>query len=74
MYLVNLSENDFVRQKNKWLAKIAKWVQENNPGPIIPYSAQFEQSLEAFPTEEARQRYLKVINTLNLLFTISCGN
>ncbi|BAM40987.1 GTP-binding protein [Theileria orientalis strain Shintoku] len=59
VYLVNLSENDFVRQKNKWLAKIAKWVQENNPGPIIPYSAQFEQSLEAFPTEEARQSYLK---------------
>ncbi|UKK01118.2 GTP-binding protein [Theileria orientalis] len=63
VYLVNLSENDFVRQKNKWLAKIAKWVQENNPGPIIPYSAQFEQSLEAFPTEEARQSYLKDKNS-----------
>ncbi|EKX73399.1 GTP-binding protein family member protein [Theileria equi strain WA] len=59
VYLVNLSENDFVRQKNKWLAKIAKWVQDNNPGPIIPYSAQFELSLEAFDTPEAKEGYLK---------------
>ncbi len=27
VYLVNLSEKDYIRKKNKWLAKIAAWVQ-----------------------------------------------
>lgn len=88
VYLVNLSEKDFLRQKNKWLAKIAMWVADNNPGPIVPYSAQFEQSLEAFDTEEARAEYLKdkngasskidkIISTgyscLNLIHYFTCG-
>ncbi|ORM41186.1 Obg-like ATPase 1 [Babesia sp. Xinjiang] len=88
VYLVNLSEKDFVRQKNKWLAKIAKWVAENNPGPIVPYSAQFEQALEAFDTDEAREAYLKDKNgatskidkiissgyaCLNLIHYFTCG-
>ncbi|KAK1932771.1 GTP-binding protein YchF domain containing protein [Babesia divergens] len=88
VYLVNLSEKDFLRQKNKWLAKIAKWVADNNPGPIVPYSAQFEQTLEAFDTDEARAEYLKdkngasskidkIISTgyscLNLIHYFTCG-
>ncbi|CCJ29121.1 unnamed protein product, partial [Pneumocystis jirovecii] len=35
IYLVNLSEKDYLRQKNKWLPKIATWVKDNNPGDII---------------------------------------
>ena len=27
VYLVNLSEKDYIRKKNKWLAKLAAWVQ-----------------------------------------------
>ncbi len=27
VYLVNLSANDFIRKKNKWLAKIHAWIQ-----------------------------------------------
>ncbi|KAK2196055.1 bifunctional Ribosome-binding ATPase YchF-Obg-like ATPase 1/TGS-like/YchF [Babesia duncani] len=88
VYLVNLSEADFIRQKNKWLAKIAKWVADNNPGPVVPYSAQFEQSLEAFDTPEALENYLKdkkgacskidkIISVgysaLNLLHYFTCG-
>ncbi|KAI3653967.1 hypothetical protein MP228_000686 [Amoeboaphelidium protococcarum] len=30
VYLVNLSERDFVRKKNKWLAKIKAWVDANS--------------------------------------------
>lgn len=26
VYLINLSEADYIRKKNKWLAKIAKWI------------------------------------------------
>lgn len=33
--LVNLSEKDFARKKNKWLTKIKAWVDETNPGDLI---------------------------------------
>lgn len=60
VYLVNMSEKDFIRQKNKWLAKIHSWVQENVTGPIIPYSAVFENKLAELPDEAAREKYIKV--------------
>jgi obg-like ATPase 1 len=28
-YLVNMSEKDYVRQKNKWLVGISEWVKNN---------------------------------------------
>lgn len=46
VYLVNMSERDFVRQKNKWLPKIKEWVDANGGGPIIPYSAAFEMEYQ----------------------------
>jgi len=43
LYLVNLSEKDFIRKKNKWLAKIKAWIDENDPGAqLIPFSGTFE--------------------------------
>mmetsp|Transcript_48783 Transcript_48783/g.74240 ORF Transcript_48783/g.74240 Transcript_48783/m.74240 type:complete len:85 (+) Transcript_48783:627-881(+) len=47
IYLVNLSEADFKRKKNKWLPKIAEWIKDPNnvEGPIIPYSADFEKKI-----------------------------
>lgn len=45
IYLVNLSEEDFKRKKNKWLAKIKKFIDENIEGMIIPYSAVYEKLL-----------------------------
>jgi obg-like ATPase 1 len=46
VYLVNLSERDYIRQKNKHLPKIAAWIQEHSPGdPIIPMSVSFEERL-----------------------------
>lgn len=59
VYLVNMSEKDFIRQKNKWLAKIHAWVQENVTGPIIPYSAIFENKLAELPDDAAREKYIK---------------
>jgi obg-like ATPase 1 len=43
-YLVNLSEADFKRKGNKWLAKLQEWITKNNPGPIIPFSAEYEKN------------------------------
>eukprot|EP01054_Gregarina_sp_Poly1_P010034 Gregarina_sp_Poly_1__10033@NODE_672_length_6835_cov_143_220597_g507_i0_p2_GENE_NODE_672_length_6835_cov_143_220597_g507_i0NODE_672_length_6835_cov_143_220597_g507_i0_p2_ORF_typecomplete_len392_score65_32YchFGTPase_C/PF06071_13/4_6e39MMR_HSR1/PF01926_23/4_8e28MMR_HSR1/PF01926_23/1_9e03FeoB_N/PF02421_18/8_1e08FeoB_N/PF02421_18/33MnmE_helical/PF12631_7/0_047Roc/PF08477_13/0_1Roc/PF08477_13/3_3e03Dynamin_N/PF00350_23/1_6AAA/PF00004_29/0_37TrwB_AAD_bind/PF10412_9/0_39RsgA_GTPase/PF03193_16/0_77RsgA_G len=61
VYLVNLSQTDFIRQKNKWLPKIAKWVQEKLPGPVIPFSAEFEQKLAELESDEAKADYIKSV-------------
>ena len=55
-YLVNLSEKDYARKKNKWLPKIKAGVDEHNPGdPIIPFSVAFEERLSLLPEEEREQ-------------------
>ena len=46
IFLVNMSKNDFLRKKNKWLVKLKTWLDENRPGEkFIPYSAAMEQEL-----------------------------
>ena len=37
VYLVNLSEKDYARKKNKWLVKLFEWVQQHGGDPIIPF-------------------------------------
>ncbi|KAG5220845.1 P-loop containing nucleoside triphosphate hydrolase protein [Salix suchowensis] len=52
-YLVNLSEKDYVRKKNKWLPKIKAWIDANNPGdPLIPFSVALEERLAPLSDEE----------------------
>lgn len=58
IYLVNLSERDFTRQKNKWLNGINTWVNENLPGPIIPFSAELENTLADMTSEQDKLKYL----------------
>ncbi|KAK2463492.1 hypothetical protein APHAL10511_004578 [Amanita phalloides] len=54
-YLVNLSEKDFIRKKNKWLPKIKAWIDQNNPGdPLIPFSVAFEERLVSLSAEEKK--------------------
>eukprot|EP00043_Microstomoeca_roanoka_P011125 m.105053 g.105053 ORF g.105053 m.105053 type:complete len:471 (-) comp15101_c0_seq1:134-1546(-) len=60
IYLVNLSERDYARKKNKWLAKIKAWVDEHEVnGILIPYSAQLEYTLACLPDQQARDEYCK---------------
>ncbi|XP_014669913.1 PREDICTED: obg-like ATPase 1 [Priapulus caudatus] len=59
IYLVNLSERDYIRKKNKWLLKIKEWVDKNDPGAmIIPFSGALETKLLEMADEE-RAPYLK---------------
>lgn len=52
VYLVNLSEKDYIRQKNKHLPKVAEWIKEHATGdPIIPISISFEERLTRFATD-----------------------
>jgi len=62
VFLINLSEKDFIRKKNKHLPKIAEWIKEHAPGdPIIPLSVSFEERLTRFETEEeAKEEQKKV--------------
>ncbi|KAF9574145.1 hypothetical protein EC968_007240 [Mortierella alpina] len=67
IYLVNLSETDFIRKKNKWLAKIHAWVQNNNPGDVlIPFSGALESRISEMD-EAAREEELKKIGTQSSL-------
>lgn len=59
IYLVNLSEKDFIRKKNKWLPKIKEYVDKNDPGAmIIPFSGAFENKLIEFESDEERTAFL----------------
>ncbi|XP_047469808.1 obg-like ATPase 1 [Penaeus chinensis] len=67
IYLVNLSEKDYIRRKNKWLVKIKEWIDANDPGAIcIPFSGVFELKL-ADMEPEARADYLKENNLSSAL-------
>ena len=60
IYLVNLSERDYKRKKNKWLGKIKQWIDEHESNPIIiPYSADYELQLALMPDEESRAKAIE---------------
>jgi obg-like ATPase 1 len=52
VYLVNISEKDYINKKNKWLGNIAKWVQAHGGGKIIPYSVAFEIAYDESTNKE----------------------
>uniref|UniRef100_A0A7S4FYP3 Obg-like ATPase homolog n=1 Tax=Eutreptiella gymnastica TaxID=73025 RepID=A0A7S4FYP3_9EUGL len=59
VYVINLSENDYKRKKNKYLPKIHAWVQQQAGGGImIPYSGALEAKLQEMPEDE-QAAYLK---------------
>lgn len=58
-YLLNMTERDFIKKKNKWLVKIKQFLDENDKGAMcIPFSAQYEQKLLDMGDEE-REAYIK---------------
>ncbi|KAI9768359.1 MAG: hypothetical protein M1840_004968 [Geoglossum simile] len=68
VYLVNLSERDYIRQKNKHLPKIAQWIKEHSEGdPIIPLSICFEERLTRFETDEEVEKECKSLGTKSAL-------
>lgn len=68
IYLVNLSEKDYVRKKNKWLVKIKEWIDTSDPGAmVILFSCQLEMNLQDMQSDEEREKYLKEHNTQSAL-------
>ncbi|KAK4315033.1 hypothetical protein Pmani_013719 [Petrolisthes manimaculis] len=67
IYLVNLSEKDYIRKKNKWLVKIKDWIDTNDPGAmLIPFSGAYELKL-ADMEPEAKEQFLKDSNATSAL-------
>ena len=59
VYLVNIGRDEYITKKNKWLVKIQNWIKENGGGPMIPFSAEYEQEVLATagsPDKEARDK------------------
>jgi obg-like ATPase 1 len=68
IYLVNLSEKDFIRKKNKWLPKIKEYIDKNDPGAtVIPFSGTFEQKLMDFETDDERKAYCEETKCTSIL-------
>ena len=65
---MNLSEKDYIRQKNKYLPKIAEWVKANATGdPIIPISVSFEDRLTRLDGDAAVDEECKTLGTKSAL-------
>lgn len=45
IYVVNLSQKNFIRKGSKWLPKINEWVKSHGGGQILPVSVDFEEQL-----------------------------
>ena len=68
VYLINLSEKDYIRQKNKHLPKVVEWIKTNSPGdPILPISISFEERLTRYETEAEVEEECKKLGTKSAL-------
>ncbi len=57
VYIINISEEDYIKKKNRFLPKINKWIQEHGGGPMVPFSAEFEQKVTGAGTDpEVRKK------------------
>jgi len=69
VYLVNMSEEDYIKKKNKWLVKIKQWVDNNTkeaPEVIIPICVSLEAKLVDMGADEAAE-YLKKIGSTSII-------
>ncbi|KAJ8019879.1 Obg-like ATPase 1 [Holothuria leucospilota] len=74
IYLINLSEKDYIRKKNKWLPKIKEWIDANDKGAmIIPFSASLELKLFEMEEEEKEKYLADCSTTSNLDKIITSG-
>jgi len=77
VYLINLSPEDYINKKNKWLKKIKDAIDANCPGEIIPYSAEHEKVELVSKDLNKRTMIPKIIksgyNALDLIYFFTAG-
>jgi len=70
IYLINLSETDYIKKKNKWLPKIKEWIDANDSGAVaIPFSGALESKLVEM-SEEDQKMFLEAHKTSSALSKI----
>jgi len=70
VYLVNIDEKDYLAAKNKWLAKIHKWVTEKSPSSVvIPFCATFETKIKGMELDE-KKKYLEECKSKSMMTKI----
>jgi len=70
IYLVNMTEEDYIKKKNKWLPKIKAWIDSIDGGMLIPFTAGLEAKivdLEQSQGPEAVEKYLKDVGATSAL-------
>ncbi|KAI5292225.1 Obg-like ATPase, partial [Ascosphaera acerosa] len=71
VYLINLSEQDYVAQGQQDLprvARVAEWIQANSPGsPVIPLSVSFEERLTQLQNEAEVEEVCKRVGARSAL-------
>jgi len=66
--MINLSEKDYLRQKNKYLPKVMEWLKEHAAGdPVLPISVSFEERLAQFETQAEVDEECKKLGTKSAL-------
>jgi len=87
VYIVNMSEPDFIKKGSKWLGKIKAWVDANGAEPMVPFCGALETKFLEM-TDERKQSYYdenkvssnipKIIktgyHTLQLIHFFTCGS
>jgi len=67
IYLINLSEKDYIRKKNKWLVKMKEWIDANDSGAaVIPFSGILENKLVSMSPED-KQKFVDENKTQSAL-------
>lgn len=68
VYLANLTQDEYIKKKNKWLPKIKEWIDKNSPGDtLIPFSAAFEYHLSSLEDQAAREQAQKELGANSAL-------
>jgi len=87
VYLLNMTEKDYIKKGNKWLGKIKAWVDTHGGEPMVPFCGALESQLVEMGDEQAK-KYLdenktvssipKIIRTgyhsLELIHFFTCGS
>lgn len=68
VFLINLSEKDYIRKKNKHLPKVVDWIKTHAPNdPVIPISVSFEERLTRFETDAEVEEECKNVGATSAL-------
>lgn len=68
IYLLNMSEKDYIKKKNKWLVKIKQWIDEHDQGAqVILFSAPYEAKLMELPSDEDRAALIKETGAASMM-------